>query len=150
MATNIKRNSYTQAGTPASALTTELNSLATATASAAGTAQDNSTNLDLYADFVLSVTFGVAPTANTTVDLYLLPSIDGGTTYADAVVAATPAKSMLVGSFYCRNVATAQVMTLANVPIPEKFKMMVVNNSGQAMAASGNTLKYQSWHLQAV
>jgi hypothetical protein len=147
---DIKRKGYTQAGTPTSALTTELNSLATATATAAGPAQDNSSNLDLYADFVLSVTFGTNPTAGATVDLYLLPSVDGGTNYADAVVAATPARNMLVGSFYCRAVTTAQIMTVTNVPIPEKFKMMVVNNSGQSFPASGSTVKYQSWHLQAV
>ncbi len=147
---DIKRKSYTQAGTPVTALDTQLNSLATATASAAGSAQDNSTNLDLYADFVLSVTFGTNPTANATVDLYILPSVDGGTNYADAVVAATPAKNMLAGSFYVRAVTTAQVITITNVPIPEKFKVMVINNTGQSMAASGNTLKYQSWHLQSV
>lgn len=146
---DIKRKGYTQAGTPTSALTTELNSLATATASALGPAQDNSSNLDLYADFVLSVTFGTNPTANSTVDLYLLPAVDG-TNYADAVVAATPAKNMLVGSFYVRAVTTAQLIAITNVPIPEKFKMMVINNTGQTMAASANTVKYQSWHLQSV
>ena len=150
LTSDIKRKSYTQAGTPTQALSTELNSLATATASSASAAQDNSTNLDLYADFVLSVTFGTAPTANNTVDLYLLPSFDGGTTYADAVVATAAAKNMLIGSFYVRNVNTLQVMTISNVPIPEKFKVMVVNNTGQTMAASANTLKYQSWHLQSV
>ena len=146
----IKRKSYTQAGTPASALTTELNSLATATASAAGPAQDNSTNLDIYADFVLSVTFGSAPTAGNTVDLYILPSVDGGTNYSDAPVAATPPKELFAGSFYVRAVTTAQVIMLANVLIPEKWKACLVNNSGQAFPASGSTLKYQSYHFQSV
>jgi hypothetical protein len=147
---DIRRKAYTQAGTPTSALTTELNSLANAAATAAGTAQDNSTNKDLWAIFVLSVTFGTAPTAGATVDLYILPSADGGTNYADAVVAATPARGMLVGSFSCRAVTTAQVMIIDNVPIPEKFKMQVVNNSGQAFPASGSTVKYQSWKMEAV
>jgi hypothetical protein len=147
---DIRRKAYTQAGTPTSALTTELNSLANAAATAAGPAQDNTTNKDLYADFFLNVTFGSAPTAGATVDLYMLPSIDNGTSYADAVVAATPARGMLVGSFSCRAVTSAQVMTISNVPIGEKFKMQVVNNSGQAFPASGSTVKYQSWKLEAV
>lgn len=124
--------------------------MATATASSAGTAQDNSSNLDLYADFVLSVTFGSAPTAGDTCDLYLLPSVDGGTNYSDAAVAATPPKELFAGSFYLRAVTTAQVVVLANVQIPEKWKACLVNNSGQSFPASGSTLKYQSWHLQSV
>ena len=147
---NIKRNGYTQAGTPASALSTELNSLATATASAAGTAQDNSSNLDLFADFMLAVTFGTAPTAGSSVDLYILPSVDGGTTYSDTPAATSPPKELLAGSFYVRAVTSAQEIALPNVSIPEKFKCCLINNAGQTMAASGNTLKYQSWHLQSV
>lgn len=143
----ISRKVYTTALT--SILTTELNSLATATATVASSTVDNSTNLDLYMDLLLQVTFGTAPTANTTCDLYIQPSLDN-TTFADTVVAATPAKNLLIGSFYVRNVNTAQAMTLNNILIPQYFKLVLINNTGQTMAATSNTLKYRTYSLQSV
>ncbi len=143
----IGRKAYSQALT--TILSTELNSLANGSNSAASTAVDNSSNLDLYADFLLTVTFGTAPSAGTTCDLYVMPSLDG-TTYADGGSSVIPAKNLYVGSFYVRNVTTAQVMALNNILIPQYFKLVIVNNTGQTMAASGNTLKYRTFSLQSV
>lgn len=143
----ISRKAYTTSLT--SILTTELNSLATATNSAASSTVDNSTNLDLYADFLLQVTWGTNPTAGNSCDLYLIPSPDN-TTFADGGGAVNPAKNLLVGSFYVRAVTTAQAMTLFNVLIPQYFKLVLINNTGQAMAATGNTLKYRTYSLQSV
>lgn len=110
---------------------------------------DNSTNLDLYVDLLLQVTWGSAPTAGNSCDLYLIPSPDN-TTYADGGGAVAPAKNLYVGSFYVRAVTSAQAMTLNNVLIPQYYKLVLLNNSGQAMPASGSTLKYRQYSLQSV
>ena len=142
MATQTTYSAYTQA--LANCLTTELNALANAAASAAGSAQDNTTNLDLWGDFELAVTFGSNPTAASTIDLYLIASVDG-TNYADSAVLPVTA---LVGSFVLRAVTTAQLVHVLRVPLlPGKFKMAVLNNSGQSFPASGSTVKMRTYHL---
>lgn len=142
----ISRKAYTQALT--SGLASELNSLASGSYSAASAAIDNHTNLDLYVDFLLTVTFGTAPTAGKTVDLYLIPSPDG-TTYADGGGAVAPASALKVGSFQVRAVTTAQEMALFNILIPQYFKLVALNNTDQAMASSGNTVQYRTFSLQS-
>lgn len=142
MATQTTFSAYT--ATLANVLSTELDSLANGSATAAGTAYDNTTNLDLWADFVLDVTFASNPTAGSTIDLYLIPSVDG-TNYADSAV--LPA-SYLVGSFVLRAVSTAQKVALLRVPLlPGKAKFAAVNNSGQAFPASGSTVKLRTYHV---
>jgi hypothetical protein len=144
----IKRGDYTQGTTLSSALTTELNSLATGSGSAASAAIDNSTNLDLFGDFVLDVTYGTNPTAGSTVDLYIIPSIDA-TNYSDYTSGATPfaPKEMLVKSWELKVAITAQKLIVRDVPLPKKFKVAVINNAGQAMAASGNTVKFETYSM---
>lgn len=144
MPTNIHYSGYTQ--TAVSALTTELNSLATAAYSAASAAQDNTTNLDFWADFELNVTFGTNPTAGTSVDLYIVSSLDG-TNYGDGGGAVAPPYTSYVGPFPVRAVTTAQRIELRGIQLPEGlWKAVVLNNgTGQAMAASGNTLLYRSY-----
>lgn len=138
-----------------SLMTTELNSLASA-AAALGVEYDNSTNLYLWGLFELNVTFGTNPTANSTVDLYLIPAPDG-TNYDDAVTGAAgsaPATSY-VGGFPLRAVTTAQKvpvgagLQLISLP-PAKFKAFVVNRSGQAFPASGSTVKMVPYRYQSV
>jgi hypothetical protein len=130
-----------------SLLTTELNSLANNTGSAVGTEYDNSTNLNMYADFELNVTFGGNATADTTVDLYLIPAADG-TNYDDGSATVQPLNHY-VGSFSLR-AATAHKVVLRNIVIPPtKFKVIVYNNgSGQAFPASGSTVKMVPYREQ--
>jgi hypothetical protein len=68
---------------PRASLTTELNALANGSYSAASAAIDNTSNLDLFDDLELTVTYGTNPTANAPVEIYLIPSTDG-TNYADS------------------------------------------------------------------
>lgn len=143
----IGRKAYTQALT--NGLSAEFNALANASYTAAGSTIDNSTNLDLYADFLLQVTFGSAPTAGSTVDLYLVPSPDN-TTFADGGGAVAPASALKVGSFQLRAVTTAQAVVIFNVLIPQYFKLVAFNGSGQAFPASGSTVKYRTFSLQSV
>ncbi len=140
----------------ANQMTTELNSLANGSSAIATTAYDNSTNLALYAAFVLSVTFGSAPTAGNTIALYLTPAVDN-TTFADSITGASPLTSndYFVGNFVLRAVTTAQVVAVHRagsggmimIP-PYKFKCYAINNSGVAFPASGSTIAMATYALQ--
>lgn len=144
----IKRSDYTQGTVLSAGLGTELNALATGSGSAASAAIDNSTNLDLFGDFVLDVTYGVNPTVGSTVDLYIIPSIDA-TNYGDYTSGASPfaPKEYLVKSFELKAATTAQKLIVRDVSLPKKFKLAVINNAGQAMAASGNTVKFETYFM---
>jgi hypothetical protein len=113
-----------EVGTTVSVLSTELNSLATGSYTAAGTAYDNTPGgANNYTDaiFEMSTTFGSNATANTTVDLYSAPAVDGGTTnYADAPSATNPANDIFIGSFICR-ATTAHRMTIGDINNPVKL-----------------------------
>ena len=132
-------------------MTTELNSLAAATGAlqATGTnaAFDNTaaagSGLFFWGDFELQVTYGTAPTAGKTVDCYLIPlSSTGGTTFWDGSATIQQAP-LYIGSWILRNITTLHILGFRGIPLPpQKFIVSVVNNGDQAMAASGNTVKF--------
>ncbi len=124
-------------------LTTELNSLTNGSA-ALGAEYDNSANLWPYLSVLeLNVTFGSAPTAGSLISLYLIPAPDG-TNYDDNV--SNP--MAFIGAFWLEAVTTAQKKSITPaggqgyilLP-PCKFKLRVVNGSGQSFPASGSTIK---------
>lgn len=130
-------------------LSTDLNSLANNTG-VLGAAR--SAEAFLYADLELNVTFGTNPTANSLVEVYLVRAIDG-TNYEDTTTAATAAgpANGFVGGFPVRAVTTAQRIALPKVELPAMdYKWMVINKTGQTMAASGNTLTMKRYTEQAV
>lgn len=134
-----------------SVMTTELNSLAASTGKAISSAIDNTTNLDLFDDLELAVTFGTAPTAGTVIEVYLLPSIDGGTTYPDGSTSVLPQASLFVGGFAVRAVTTAQVLTLRGVALPPGwYKYLLQNTTNRAFPASGSVLERNPYQLQSV
>jgi hypothetical protein len=146
-----------EAGAIQTLMTTQLDGLANA-AAALGVEYDNSASLYLWGLFELNVTFGTNPTAGSLINLYLIPAADG-TNYADNVPGAggSAPSTMFAGGFPLRAVTTAQRVTLGVhgfyplVPLPPaKFKVFVVNNSGQAFPASGSTLKMVPYRLQSV
>jgi hypothetical protein len=131
-------------------MSTELNSLASTSGKAIGSAVDNSADLDLFADLELAVDFVTAPTAGTVVELYLLPSIDGGTTYPDGSTSILPQSSLYVGGFAVRNTTAAQVMALRGVALPPGFyKWFVQNTTNQAFPSSGSTLRANTFQLSS-
>lgn len=138
----------------ATVMSTELNALAATTGKAISSAVDNSDNtaqptLDLFADLELAVDFVTAPTAGTVVELYLLPSIDGGTTYPDGSTSILPQSSLYVGGFAVRNTTAAQIMVIRGVALPPgSFKLLVQNTTNQAFPATGSTLRMNSYQLQ--
>ncbi len=137
--------------TSRSLMTTELNSLTT-TGTATSVEIDNSANLELYGIFELLITYGSAPTANSTISIYVIAAPDG-TNYSDSRALSTT----YIGDFVLTNVTTAQRLLIGagiGGPIvlpPTKFKVyLVANTTGQTAAASGNTLKLFAYNSQAV
>ena len=128
-------------GTATTVLSTGLNSLAN-NALVASSAITLSTGEPGYqrCEAELVVTYGTAPTANTACVVWLLREIDG-TNYEDGSSTVTPSRNPdLV--FPLRAVTTAQRIVVTGDLPPGSFVALLRNDStGQAMAASGNTLK---------
>jgi hypothetical protein len=140
-------------GSVASLLTAEMNSLASAAVAVAGTAFNNTAGGGggdgcPLADVELLVTFGVAPTANTGVSIWWLRAVDG-TNYEDGTAAPVRQPDVIIG---VGAVTTAQRLVRPGVRLPPgSFKALILNNgTGQAFAASGNTLKILPYTFQAV
>jgi hypothetical protein len=128
-------------GTATTALSTGLNSLAN-NALVASSAITLSTGEPGYqrCEAELVVTYGAAPTANTACVVWLLREVDG-TNYEDGSSTVTPSRNPdLV--FPLRAVTTAQRIVVTGDLPPGSFVALLRNDgTGQAMAASGNTLK---------
>lgn len=139
-----------------SVMTTELNALALTSGKAISAAQSNagdgldaSTGGDLFADLELKVTFASAPTAGTVVELYLLASIDGGTTYPDGSTTVLPQSSSYVGGFAVRAVNTAQIMVVRGIALPpDYYKYLVQNTTNVAFPATGSTLRENAYQIE--
>jgi hypothetical protein len=137
------------AGDYSSVATTTLNSLAN-NGQAISDEIDNSWDLYLFDDVELHTeTFGSAPSSGAVVELYAILADLDGTGYEDGESVVPPA-SNLVGVFNIRAVTNAQTHVLRHVPIPpSKFKYAVINKTGQAFAASGNTLRRRPYSYQS-
>lgn len=129
-------------------LSTELNSLATNTMTAASAAYDNSTNLNLYADIEVNLA-SVSPTTGARVDIYVLCAEDG-TNYpaqSDADLRLTGTQ-LLVSIPIGTTGATAQRVTARMVPVPPSLlKIKADNQTGATLNASGNTVKFNFYNV---
>ena len=134
-------------------LTTELNSLADSTSdttgfSAAGAEIGNEAGLYQYINLELVIAAqGSARSAGGFVAVYINYSADG-TTYDDT---SNKAFTELLAVFPLDAATTARRLTKVNLPIPPlDFKLLVLNDTGQALAATANTLKYRRHNEQGV
>lgn len=140
-------------GSQTTLLSTELNSLAN-NGTALGSAFDNTqgqtgdgyTLCDLE---LLTGTWGGAPTANTGISFWFLTAQDG-TNYEDGDNSTTPARAP-DAVFPLRAVTAAQRVVIRTWVPWGKFKPLGKNDgSGQAMNASGNTVKIRPVTTQGV
>lgn len=137
-----------KAGSLATVMTTALNSLADDARALSGEV-DNTTALDFWDDLELLVTYGTAPDAGAVVECYVVPSVDG-TNYTDGSGSVEPPATTFAGVFPLRAVTSAQRVALRGVQLPPgKFKYLLKNTAGQAMASSGNTLKRLPYKTQS-
>lgn len=133
--------------TATTALSTGLNSLANNTNSAASTTIDNTTNLDLFLDAELVLAAqGSARSTGATVSLYMVTALDG-TNFDDA----NEVTAELVAVYPLDAATTARRRTVRDIPIPPaSFQLFLRNSTGQAFAASGNTIRYRTHSVQTV
>lgn len=127
---------YTVAGT--TILSTELNSLANGSLSSLSSAFDNSTNLNIWADFeIVLATQGSARSAGATCTLFVCVARDG-TNYSDLTVEAPIA---FVQSFDAATTARRHPPAGLELPPLATIKFGLLNSTGLALASSGNTVK---------
>lgn len=131
---------------PVSLLTTELNSL-TSTGTATSAAINNTTDLYMFVDLQLKITYGTNPTAGSVIECYLVRSVDAGSNYED-----TPPAGGLVGAFVLSATTSAQYRTIPGVLVPPGYYKVhvVAKTTGQTAAASGNTLTGLFYNEQVV
>jgi hypothetical protein len=143
---------YRDSSSTTDVITTGLNALTNNT-TAVSLVMDNSTNLDLYADFELLVKYaGSTPSVGARIaELYVIPTIDG-VNYAEGVSGAVdPQRTLLVGAFESRNPSTsaAERLIIPGISLPPRqFRVILKNTSGQTFASSDNTLKMRTYKLQ--
>ena len=134
------------------ALTTELDALADSTSDTTGFSAvsaeiANETNLYQYIDLELVLGVQTARSAGAFVAVYINFSADG-TTYDDT---SNKAFGQVLTTFQLDAAVTARRLTKVNIPIPPlDFKLLVLNDTGQAFAATLNTLKYRRHNEQGV
>jgi len=126
--------------------TTELNSLATGLR-AFGTGVDNSTKLHRFADFELISKYTSRPTSTAPYhNLYLIPALNG-VTYVISVAATAPPATLWAGSFPVQTSTGPQRSWIPRVMLPPfKYKTMLENKAGKALAATGSTLRARTYN----
>jgi hypothetical protein len=141
---------WVYSGSLTTIFTTELNSLANGSNKITGTALDNDSGLDLYADFEFYIAAQAsARSAGAYIPLYILPLVDASNpTYGGDSL--DPPGSMWVGSFLLDAATTARYTSIRGVLLPPfDFHVLVMNETGQAFASSGNTLKYRRYNMSS-
>jgi len=131
-------------------LSMELNSLANDTITAAGSAVDNTTNLDVYGWLELNVTFGSSPTDSVpTVDVYMSISADGTNYASDPVTSGVDCGLQQIISIPTRKVTSAQRKVVGPFLLPPgKFKFLLDNQTGVSFPASGSTVTLYTSNIE--
>lgn len=132
-------------------LSTELNALADG-GNKLGAKVDNVA--DAENDMFISLELTVATQASARdsggfVAVYLLPSIDN-TNFGYGDDSTDPPSSTLLWTFELDAAVTARIVTVGGLQIdPLDFKLLVINETGQVFAGSGNTLKYRIHSIES-
>jgi hypothetical protein len=97
------------------------------------------------ARFVISATFGTAPTENTLLSLYARPLDVDGTNDTEVPDATRP--TVYIGAFTVNNVTTAQYITLTAYDVPWLAEYYIHNNGTGQTVSAGWTLKVTPFTL---
>ncbi len=132
----------------ATGLSTELNSLANGSYTAVSSAVDNETDKYLYINVELSLA-SLNPTGTPSCSLFIVKSIDSGSNFEDGGGSVVPSNEALLCAFSLSTGSGTKRRVVANLLIPPlQFKFVLLNNSGVALANSGNTLRYRRHNEQ--
>ncbi len=135
---------YSVVSTEDSLLTTELNSLADDTLSAAGSAYSDANN-ELEANLKLTLGVQLARSAGAAVYVWLLP--ESGGDYSDATEECLGVPDAV---FSLDAAVTARTIVRPLIQLPNSaFKPILKNSTGQAFNASGNTLEIEYYSIQS-
>jgi hypothetical protein len=148
----MARQTYDITTGAATIMSTDLNSLATGVR-VLSAAWDNSSNLDLLANFELYIpTLATAPVDGELIaDLWLFASVDGTNYPTAAQTSLDPPTKYYVGSFFAVGTGTGQRMHLYGIPIfPALQKVLIRNKDATSWTATLNTLKVNAYALKTV
>ncbi len=93
-------------------------------------------------EFVLTTTFGAAPTLNGTIDVHIVPQQVDGTTDAKDIDATY--RPYYYASFVADDVSTSQTLVCYAYDAPKEGKVMLYNGCG-ALVSANYTLKARSF-----
>jgi hypothetical protein len=130
-------------------VSTELNSLANGGFSAVSGIYDNTSNLDAWGCIQFDLA-SLAAAAGAYLQIFIVQALDG-TNYEDAPSSTNPGSANLVG--WVSLLVSTSVKRAATEPFrlpPGKWKWVVKNAAGVALAASGNTAKLFTANEQSV
>jgi hypothetical protein len=128
------------------------NSIVSGNAILSTTQLDNSTALDMFADFSISLGSVTTGAANPFIGLYVVPLNEDGTTYGDgrfsSSAAGPPSQAYFAGQIPCAPSTTAVITgTLRQVLLPpSKFKLIIYNFAGVTLAASANVVDWKTYN----
>jgi hypothetical protein len=133
-------------------LSTELNSLAASTAttgmSAASPTYTNSTNLNIYCDLELNLA-ALSPSAGAYCGIYIWEEADAANFPAQSAADLRLCSTQLLCTIPIGVTAsTAQRVIVRNLVLPPAdFKLLLDNQTGAALASSGNTVKLLAYNI---
>lgn len=132
----------------ATVMSTELNSVTSASMTQSSASYDNTSNLDIYVDIEI-VLAALSPSAGAYVALWLEEAIDGSDFPAQSAADLRLTTTQLLVTIPIGTTAsTAQRVVARQVPIPPaKFFVNLDNQTGVTLAASGNTVKFLPYNI---
>ena len=142
---------YSTSSSLATIMSTQLNSLADGAINVGGDSDlDNTTNEhhNLMAELYLA-SVDLSAQDSPAVELYLVPKIDGTNfcdTGTDASTTDLPPGSAHIGTFYIQETSAAHraAISCKNCLQDLEYRAVLLNKTGAAFAASGNTLKIKT------
>lgn len=149
MATSGHKPYSQAAGSPITLLSTGLNNLANATNSAASASHDNRTNLDPFADFVITLVAQTSRTGTPVVELYILRSLDD--TNLETLDPGINEKVHGSRVLALPTNANGYRIFIQECPIPPGlFQVYLRNLTSQALGATLNTVTMRTRSVQTL